>query len=95
MKLINKGISIKFDTQKSKVSVTGYEIIWFNKKKFIYIFDGPIFYGNGEMSMWYSKQLIEQVKLLQILESGIQQGGSSDLEEYKFLKKNIKIALDL
>jgi hypothetical protein len=106
MKLITKTIRVTFfasDSPKSNVDVKMYEFEnWVEKFKFVYVFDDCIFYGAGGFSNWQSKQLIKQVKMLQILQSGMQQNCGQDgpiddggSDEYKFLVNNIKRALDL
>ena len=63
-------------------------------KRYWCVFDGPIFMGNGNLSMWKSENLKAQVAHLIEHMSGLQQGGKPD-EEYTFLQNNIKNALKL
>lgn len=94
-----KTITVSFgrpNDQKRKCSETMYKVPWGNGFVYIKKFVRPIFYGNGGYSEWQSKNLRLQIKLMESLNSGLQQSGYYyDSKLAKMIKRSIKSALDL
>jgi hypothetical protein len=96
-KTITTSLGRKTDS-KTKMSVEGITIKCCNKKRFLYKFHKPIFYGMGEFSEWMSRQIKMQTSIIGALQSGIQQGGKpskTDLKAFKFIKKNLNTAFKI
>lgn len=79
-----------------KAKVICLKVRWGQKWKYVHIFKSLLFYGNGSLSGWYSKNLRQQVKMLEEINSGMQQGGE-DPDPYLTLqlRESIRTALGL